>query len=130
MNSYWLEQRLRRIASFIQATFPGALVAVEKAYMRGRAAYIRLRATLASPGTAIVIREAWLKGRLHRYAYQLIAEGKPLLRYDNAPHHPEIETFPHHKHLEDRVEPLPSPSVEAFLKEARNLLEHRSAGKR
>lgn len=22
-----------------------------------------------------------------------------ILRYDNAPHHPEVETFPHHKHL-------------------------------
>jgi hypothetical protein len=22
-----------------------------------------------------------------------------IFRYDNAPHHPEIATFPHHKHL-------------------------------
>ena len=25
--------------------------------------------------------------------------GHLILRYDNAPHHPEVGTFPHHKHL-------------------------------
>lgn len=31
--------------------------------------------------------------------------GRLLKRWDNAPHHPEIETFPHHLHdgAEDRV---------------------------
>jgi len=27
-------------------------------------------------------------------------QGKLIRRWDNAPHHPEIETFPHHLHLE------------------------------
>ncbi len=26
-------------------------------------------------------------------------DNKLIFRYDNAPHHPELETFPHHKHL-------------------------------
>jgi len=34
-----------------------------------------------------------------RYSYQLIGGGKPILRWDNAPHHPELEkNFPHHFH--------------------------------
>ena len=59
------------------------------------------------------------------YGYQLLVDDKPLLRYDNAPHHPEIETFPHHKHVGDRVEPLHSPSIEAFLEEAKSVVEQR-----
>jgi len=36
---------------------------------------------------------------LRRYAYQLFTD-KPILRWDNAPHHPELERFPHHFHDE------------------------------
>jgi len=34
-----------------------------------------------------------------RYAYQLFTD-RPILRWDNAPHHPEIQGFPHHFHDE------------------------------
>ena len=34
-----------------------------------------------------------------KYRYQLLsADKKPLARWDNAPHHKEISTFPHHRH--------------------------------
>jgi hypothetical protein len=36
--------------------------------------------------------------RVH-YAYTYIREGQRVFRYDNAPHHPEIVTHPHHKHI-------------------------------
>ena len=33
------------------------------------------------------------------YMYMLsAAEGSPIFSCDNAPHHPEVGTFPHHKH--------------------------------
>ncbi|MEK7439673.1 MAG: DUF6516 family protein [Chloroflexota bacterium] len=36
-----------------------------------------------------------------RYSYHYQeSNGDIVFRYDNAPHHPEIETFPHHKHVE------------------------------
>ena len=36
-----------------------------------------------------------------RYSYQLFGEERPILRWDNAPHHPELpENFPHHFHNE------------------------------
>ncbi len=36
-----------------------------------------------------------------RYAYQLFRSGEPILRWDNAPHHPEqAMNFPHHFHDE------------------------------
>lgn len=45
------------------------------------------------------------------YSYQYMRNGERVFRYDNAPHHPEIGSFPHHKHvgatntLSDTLEP-------------------------
>ena len=51
------------------------------------------------------------------YSYHYQDQNKELIfRYDNAEHHPEIATYPHHKHLRDKV--LPSQLVS--LKEVLN----------
>ena len=52
-------------------------------------------------------------------------EGQCVFRYDNAPHHPEIVTHPHHKHFGpmDRVAPADQPSLSQILTEAEALLE-------
>jgi len=45
--------------------------------------------------------QVWLNHnpRRTRYSYQLLRQEKPLLRWDNAPHHPEVsDNFPHHFH--------------------------------
>lgn len=34
-----------------------------------------------------------------RYSYTYIKDTVHIFRYDNAPHHRDISTFPHHKHL-------------------------------
>lgn len=44
--------------------------------------------------------------------------GNLIYRYDNAPHHPEIPTFPHHKHLSNgHVIAAREPSLPDILKE-------------
>jgi hypothetical protein len=59
------------------------------------------------------------------YAYTYIREGKRVFRYDNAPHHPEIITYPHHKHIgpSDRLAPTDQPSLSQVLAEAATWLE-------
>jgi hypothetical protein len=43
---------------------------------------------------------------LDKYGYTLIVGGARVLGWDNAPHHPELDGFPHHVHrLDGRVEP-------------------------
>lgn len=42
------------------------------------------------------------------YSYQYVRGGQTVFRYDNAPHHPEIATFPHHKHVGAREELAPA----------------------
>ena len=51
---------------------------------------------------ALVVEAGALTWLSYRYHWQASA-GNVILRYDNAPHHPELETFPHHKHLGSRL---------------------------
>lgn len=40
----------------------------------------------------------------YAYHYQ-DAQNQIIFRYDNAPHHPEVPTYPHHKHTLNTIEP-------------------------
>lgn len=43
------------------------------------------------------------------------ADGKLIIRWDNAPHHKEISTHPHHKHYLDKVVESEEMSLEKAL---------------
>jgi hypothetical protein len=40
-----------------------------------------------------------------------------IFRYDDTPHHPEVTSFPHHKHSGETVLPTEPPTLETVLKE-------------
>lgn len=51
-----------------------------------------------------------------RYAYHWQDANKNLLaRWDNAPHHPQLHTFPDHFHKGTRIEPAVQPSIREVL---------------
>ena len=53
-----------------------------------------------------------------KYRFQYMDKTNHIIfRYDNAPHHRELMTFPHHKHLPDRVAPSALPSLADVLSE-------------
>lgn len=56
--------------------------------------------------------------RVH-YAYTYVRAGNRVFRYDHAPHHPEVATHPHHKHIgpADRLAPADQPSLAQVLTE-------------
>ncbi len=53
------------------------------------------------------------KYRLH----YMNGAGQMLFRYDNSPHHPEIDSHPHHKHTPDKISPSNMPSIKDILNE-------------
>ena len=58
-------------------------------------------------GSSLRIWEKRFRGSLQRYSYYWLDElNNQIIGWDNAPHHPEIKTFPHHKHIDGK--PLPS----------------------
>lgn len=53
-----------------------------------------------------------------KYRYQFMDENRELIfRYDNAYHHKNIKTYPHHKHDFDNVKESPEPDLEEVLLE-------------
>jgi hypothetical protein len=51
------------------------------------------------------------------YSYHWQDKEKRLItRWDNAPHHPEIETFPHHVHEGEYIKPSEEPTFVETLK--------------
>jgi hypothetical protein len=69
------------------------------------------RTKLRAEVTDVLTFQVWLNhnDRHTRYAYQLFWHDHSVLRWDNAPHHPELITnFPHHFH-DEQGQLTPSP---------------------
>jgi hypothetical protein len=69
----------------------------------------RLKARLLFvDGSVLYIKEYYF-GRQRKYTYHWTnAAGELIIRWDNAPHWPDVETFPHHKHVGSPVNVQPS----------------------
>lgn len=76
----------------------------------------------------VVSTELGYPVRVH-YSYTYLREGQRVFRYDNAPHHPEIVTHPHHKHIgaADGLAPADQPSLSQVLAEIERWLADGSA---
>jgi len=56
-------------------------------------------------GSNIRIAEKWRDHQLIQYSYYwLDDENNLLIGWDNAPHHTQIATYPHHKHIQQQTE--------------------------
>ena len=74
--------------------------------------------SLLEAGEKVRLEDGKIVKDRYNYHYQE-SNGDLVFRYDNAPHHPEIETFPHHKHIEsdDNVIASQPPDVSEVLVE-------------
>jgi hypothetical protein len=61
----------------------------------------------------------------YRYHY-MDTENKIIFRYDNAEHHKTINTFPHHKHLEDSVIESLEPNLFDVLLEIEEMIRSKN----
>lgn len=59
----------------------------------------------------------------HRYTYHYMRDEKTIFRYDNAKHHRQIKTFPHHKHVGRKVVAAAEPTLKQVLEEIATLME-------
>ena len=53
-----------------------------------------------------------------KYSYHYMDKGNAMqFRYDNTKHHPDISTYPHHKHTSSGIEPSKEPEISDVLSE-------------
>ncbi|MCF6297942.1 MAG: DUF6516 family protein [Flavobacteriaceae bacterium] len=55
--------------------------------------------------------------------YWLRLDNSLIIGWDNAPHHPEIKTSPHHKHIGGKVESSIQTNLEQVLNFIRDFFE-------
>ena len=117
---------LRQIRQAINA-FAGAQVErYQEQLLTGTRANLRIRLRLPDNSfleisEALAAEKEELSWLSYRYHWQ-DPTGRLILRYDNAPHHQEIETYPHHKHVAETVVTSQRPSVPDLLKEIQRIL--------
>jgi hypothetical protein len=73
---------------------------------------------ILSDGSLFYIRELTTKTET-KYSYHLQTKtGRLIYRWDNAPHHRDIPTFPHHKHIgsEKSISPTEEVTFEQIFK--------------
>jgi hypothetical protein len=59
---------------------------------------------------AVIVEADQLERLNYRYHFQ-DKQNNLIFRYDNTPHFPDLENFPHHKHLSDNIISSQEPSV-------------------
>jgi hypothetical protein len=88
---------------------------------------LRVRAEIID-GSLLYVREAFFP-HASKYSYHWQTRtGDLLLRWDNAPHHPEIPTYPHHKHEGEQIVPAARVSIEEVLAELAAILQSPGQG--
>lgn len=51
------------------------------------------------------VREVWIREKIETYSYYwLQPDESVIIGWDNAPHHKEVISFPHHKHVGNIVD--------------------------
>jgi len=86
---------------------------------RGKLLILKAKIILVDNST-LYIREIWNENKLIVYSYYWFnAAGEFIEGWDNAPHHKEINTFPHHRHTIKGVEKLEDYRLTTFFKSIR-----------
>ena len=99
------------LSSTIQKYFDSALTTV---YIKGHLVII----DSSILEIALFVTESRKALSIDKYRlHYMNSNGQMLFRYDNAQHHPEINTYPHHKHTPDKVSPSDLPSLKDILSE-------------
>jgi hypothetical protein len=61
--------------------------------------------------------------RLQRYAYHVSNGSQLVIRWDNAPHHRQISTFPNHKHFKDAILESRKVTIGEILEELEKMIK-------
>jgi hypothetical protein len=68
-------------------------------------------------GTVLYVREVWINEKIESYSYYWLRPDDTLIiGWDNAPHHRRTRSFPHHKHIENKIESSHERNLEDVLR--------------
>ena len=101
-------------------TYSAAILSSERANLK-----LRLRfyfKYLLSISEALIAIDNQVMAIDYRYHFQ-DEQNNLIFRYDNTPHFPDLPSFPHHKHLPNRVISCQQPNITLVMQDVMEFLE-------
>jgi hypothetical protein len=113
-----IEQAILQYSNIYVERYEEEILTPKRANLRIR---LRLNQTyLLEINEAIIITDNQLEFLDYRYHFQ--DENNCLIfRYDSTPHFPNLQNFPHHKHLQNNVIASQKPEITQVLKEVNQM---------
>jgi len=112
-----------------------SIAGIENAYVElyeeeifsGNRANLRIRirfdsGNLLEINEAVAVTEDKIRSLQYRYHFQ-DKNNTLVFRYDNTPHYPDLEKFPHHKHVPRNVCPTDKITISSVIDEAVRLID-------
>ena len=109
-----VEASVRKLEGVYVERYEEEIVAVNRVNLR-----IRIRfpsGSMLEVNEALIGQEDHIRHLGYRYHFQDV-QNKLIFRYDNTPHFPGLQSFPHHKHLPDKVAAFKQPSIFDVIEE-------------
>jgi len=127
MSPDLLSQYLGNVETVVRKLEDAYVEYYEEEILTANRANLRIRVRFSS-GHLLEVNEAFfvemehIKHLGYRYHFQ-DKQNNLVFRYDNTPHFPGLEGFPHHKHLSDKVTGTEEPSILKVIEEAKLLAQ-------
>ena len=123
----FLSQYLRDVEAAVRKLKGAYVERYEEEIVAVNRVNLRIRVRFPS-GYMLELNEAVIgeTGQLMHLGYRYHFQDKQnnlIFRYDNTPHFPGLEGFPHHKHLSDKVAGAEEPSILKVIEEAKLLAQ-------
>ena len=110
-----IEAEIRKLEDVYVERYEEEILASDRINLRIR---VRFKAgNLFELNEAVIIEGDKLERLNYRYHFQ-DRQNNLIFRYDNTPHFPDLENFPHHKHLRDGIMSSEEPKVVRVIEEA------------
>ena len=122
-----LSQYLGDVAAEVRELEDAKVECYEEEILAANRVNLRIRVRFLSGyllelNEAAIVEAGHIRHLGYRYHFQN-GQNNLVFRYDNTPHFPEINSFPHHKHLKDNVVAVDKPSILKVIEEARLLAQ-------
>ncbi|MEL6490341.1 MAG: toxin TumE [Cyanobacteria bacterium J06634_6] len=117
-----IERQLSEVAGAEVKSFKALILSSERANLRLRIRFNNRE--LLAVSEALLIISSKISQIDYRYHFQ-DEHNKLIFRYDSTRHFPDIETFPHHKHLPTTVIPTEKPNFFDVLEEAVSVINQK-----
>ncbi len=75
------------------------------------------------------VLDIYFNATLKKYSYTVVRQNKRIIGWDNAPHHKQVKTHPHHFHgldgkiAQSKMKGYPTDDIAMILRETKKILE-------